>query len=188
MNLGYRDVQEILRLLDEGPYDELTLRTGAFELTLRRAADGLWTQETQTRGLEKEASSIGGGREREAAPSPDEAAPELALRAPGRESADLRAAGEGLLDIRAPMTGTFYRAPAPGAPPFVEPGARVERDGVVAIIEVMKLMSAIPAGFPGEIREILVEDGAYVEKGQALMRLRPVAAGGQVERGGKPET
>ena len=80
---------------------------------------------------------------------------------------------EGLLDIRAPMVGTFYNAPKPGADPFVEIGSSVNEDSVIAIIEVMKLMNSIPAGLSGEIVEILIDDAQFVEKGQLLMRVRP---------------
>jgi acetyl-CoA carboxylase biotin carboxyl carrier protein len=67
------------------------------------------------------------------------------------------------------MVGTFYRAPEPGAHPFVEVGQRVEADTVVCIIEVMKLMNSIPAGCAGVVTHILVEDAQPVEYGQVLV-------------------
>jgi acetyl-CoA carboxylase biotin carboxyl carrier protein len=75
--------------------------------------------------------------------------------------------------VRSPMVGTFYRAPAPGAPPFVEVGQTVQADATVCIIEVMKLMNSIAAGAAGAIRKILVEDAQAVEYGQALLVLEP---------------
>lgn len=155
MNLSYRDIQEILRLLDDSPYDELNLQTADFQLSLRRKAGGGWIQESLTAGPRQSAAQA------------------LAAQAPATEKPEIAATEAGLLEIRAPMTGTFYRAPKPGAEPFVEPGAHVREDTVIAIIEVMKLMSSIPAGHRGEIVEILAEDAGYVEKGQLLMRLRP---------------
>ena len=71
------------------------------------------------------------------------------------------------------MLGTFYRAPKPGAPPFVEPGASVEPDTVVGIIEVMKLMNAVRAGVRGVVREIRARDGALVEFGETLLLVEP---------------
>jgi len=91
----------------------------------------------------------------------------------GNATIETAATEEGLLDIRAPMVGTFYNAPKPGADPFVEIGSNVNEDSVIAIIEVMKLMNSIPAGLNGEIVEILVTDAQFVEKGQLLMRVRP---------------
>lgn len=75
--------------------------------------------------------------------------------------------------VTSPMFGTFYRAPAPGAAPFVEVGQQVEPDTVVCIIEVMKLMNSIPAGVRGTVRQILVGDSQPVELGQALVVIEP---------------
>jgi len=77
--------------------------------------------------------------------------------------------------VRAPMVGTFYRAPAPGAAPFVEPGARVEPDTIVCIIEVMKLMNSIPAGVSGVVTQVLAENAQPVEYGQPLLAIDPEA-------------
>ena len=77
--------------------------------------------------------------------------------------------------VRAPMVGTFYRAPEPGAPPFVDLGDHVDPDTVVCIIEVMKLMNSIPAGAYGTVTQILVVDAAAVEAGQPLIVLQPEA-------------
>ena len=81
-----------------------------------------------------------------------------------------------LLEIRAPMLGTFYGAPKPGADPFIAIGARVAADSAVGIIEVMKLMNSITAGVEGVLVEVLVRDGDLVEFEQVLMRVRPVLA------------
>ena len=74
-----------------------------------------------------------------------------------------------LTEVRAPLLGTFYRAPKPGAPPFVEVGADVEPETVIGIIEVMKLMNAVRAGTHGVVREIRARDGTLVEYGETLL-------------------
>ena len=86
-----------------------------------------------------------------------------------------RAAVDGNNDaaIVSPMLGTFYRAPAPGAPPFVDVGARVEPDTIVCIIEVMKMMNSVHAGLSGTIAEVYVENGEPVEYGAPLFRVEP---------------
>ena len=71
------------------------------------------------------------------------------------------------------MVGTFYRAPAPGSPPFVEIGQKVEPGTTVCIIEVMKLMNSIPAGARGRVAQVLADDAALVDIGQPLILLRP---------------
>lgn len=78
--------------------------------------------------------------------------------------------------VHAPMVGTFYLAPEPGAPPFVRIGQIVEPDTTVCIIEVMKLMNSIPASARGVVSQVLVEDGAPVEAGSPLIVLDPVPA------------
>ena len=79
----------------------------------------------------------------------------------------------GMAAVKAPMVGTFYRAPSPGAPAFVEVGDRVQPDTVVCIIEVMKLMNTIHAESAGIVREIRVENSQPVEFGQVLIVIEP---------------
>ncbi len=78
-----------------------------------------------------------------------------------------------LLEITAPIVGTFYRSPKPGDPPFCEEGTRVQKGATVCIVEAMKVMNEIKSEFEGVVEEILVENGAAVEYGQVLIRLRP---------------
>jgi acetyl-CoA carboxylase biotin carboxyl carrier protein len=75
--------------------------------------------------------------------------------------------------VSSPMLGTFYRAQAPGAPPFVDVGTRVEPDTVVCLIEVMKMMNSVPAGVVGTIVEVCVENAELVENGAPLFQVRP---------------
>jgi acetyl-CoA carboxylase biotin carboxyl carrier protein len=77
-------------------------------------------------------------------------------------------------EILSPMVGTFYRRPNPTSAPFVEVGSVVEPDTSVCIVEVMKLLTTIPAGCKGKVREICVEDGVSIETGQLLMRIEPI--------------
>jgi acetyl-CoA carboxylase biotin carboxyl carrier protein len=79
---------------------------------------------------------------------------------------------DGLVAIESPMLGTFYRAEAPGQPPFVEVGSRVEADTTVCIIEVMKMMNSVPAGVAGTVAEIVAENAELVEYGAPLFRVR----------------
>ena len=81
--------------------------------------------------------------------------------------------GTGQFSIVSPMVGTFYRAPEPGAPPFVTVGDLVEPGSVIGIVEAMKLMNEITAGRAGRVLDVLVEDGQPVEFGQALIALGP---------------
>jgi acetyl-CoA carboxylase biotin carboxyl carrier protein len=92
---------------------------------------------------------------------------------PAPERASTPAAANGATTIDAPMLGTFYRASAPGATPFVEVGSTVASDTVVCLIEVMKMMNSVPAGVVGTIVEVCAENAQLVEGGAPLFHVSP---------------
>jgi acetyl-CoA carboxylase biotin carboxyl carrier protein len=163
VNLSAEDVQEILRLLDAVHLDELHLETDRLKLTLRRSADGAWTQQTQLTSAPALDDTTPTAARSGAAPPPT-----VALAAAPRSVA-------GLWEVRAPLLGTFYRAPKPGAPPFVEVGNHVEEDTVVGIVETMKLMNSVLAGASGRVAEICLDDAQFAEQGAVLLRIEPEA-------------
>ncbi len=164
MPLTAQDVAEITRLLEESDFDELHLEQDGLKLTLKRGAAS---------GRSRPASTI------PATPSAAAAARGAVgvSREPRSESPG-SAGNQSVADVAAPLVGIFYRAPRPGAPPYVEVGARVEEDTIVGIIEVMKLMNAVRAEVKGTVSEILVQDGAAVEYGQVLLRVSREEQGG----------
>jgi biotin carboxyl carrier protein len=176
VDLTSDDVQDILNLLDGLPYGEMHLQTGRFSLWLRRTPDGEWTQEVQVRS---EPNMTPAAAETVVAATTDEAA-EVGGAGTADEAAtanEASRAGEGVAPdgmraVRAPLPGTFYRAPMPGAPPFVDTGSHVEPDTVVAIIETMKLMNSVSAGVSGTVARILLADAQPAGKDAALMWIR----------------
>jgi acetyl-CoA carboxylase biotin carboxyl carrier protein len=105
------------------------------------------------------------------------AAPAAPATAPHGEDTAARPAAPAphLKEIRSPMVGTFYKAPEPGAEPYIKVGNRVTPGQTVCIIEAMKIMNEIEAEVAGTVREISVEDGQPVEFGQVLFRVDPNA-------------
>ncbi len=148
MNLTHDDVQEIVKLLEDSSFDELVLQTDRYKLTLRRAGSN-WTQERETARTGDKAAQ----------PSINHVQTEIVLE-------------PGVRGVHAPLVGTFYRAPKPGAAPFVEVGARVDQETVVAIIETMKLMNSVHAGVRGVVTDICVDNSEFVEQGRILMKVR----------------
>ena len=146
MKLTHDDVERILKLLEASAFEALDLEIDGLKLSLRR------------RG----AASAGADP---AAVPPSASAPSPAAPSPPSSTV-------GGTDVLAPVLGTFYRAPKPGAAPFVEIGAKVAPDTVVCIVEVMKLMTSVTAGVAGEVVELLATDGTLVEYGQPLLRIR----------------
>ncbi|HET9490594.1 MAG TPA: acetyl-CoA carboxylase biotin carboxyl carrier protein [Methylomirabilota bacterium] len=162
MDLSYDDVQEILKIIDGSAIEELHLEIGDFKLVVRK------------RGGVAEATGVRSVGVARPTPAPAQRAAASRDTAPAAVPGAARSQAIGV-EVKAPMVGTFYRAPAPGAPPFVEVGSAVAEDATVCIIEVMKLMNSIRAGCRGRVSEICVEDGALVEFGQTLMVIEPLA-------------
>lgn len=149
MTLTAKDVAEILRLLDQSNFDSLRLEMNGVKLELRRSSAA------------------------PASPSVSESPPTIQPTESTPAKRNVRLPSEpGLTDIRSPFVGIFYRAPRPNEPAFVEAGSKVAENTLIGIIEVMKMMNPIRAGFAGEVVEILCENGALVEYGEVLMRLR----------------
>ncbi len=179
MTLTAADVAEIMRVIEQSTFDELTLELDGVKLTLRRAAAaGGFVQNVTTLSDRLNSAGAGAARSGEAAahpgarravPAAQTAAPAAKTTGRARDSAPPDAS---FSDITSPMLGTFYRAPKPGSAPFVEIGSVVDVDSVIAIIEVMKLMNTVRAGVRGVITEILPADETLVEFGEVLMRAR----------------
>ncbi len=157
MSLTAKDVAEITRLLEESSFDELYLELEGLKLSLRRGAGASSPPIAAAAPILAPASA--------AAPAA------AAAPAPARTGAAPAAPDPNTLEVAAPLLGTFYRAPKPGAPAFVDVGSQVEEDTIVGIIEVMKLMNTVRAGVRGTVIEILARDGTLVEYGEVLIRV-----------------
>jgi acetyl-CoA carboxylase biotin carboxyl carrier protein len=105
-----------------------------------------------------------------AAPPPTQTVPAPTEPAPTEVEA---AAKSALVEVKSPMVGTFYRAPAPEAPPYVEVGGDVSVGQTLCILEAMKLMNELESEIDGTVREILVDNAEPVEYGQVLFRIEP---------------
>ncbi|HEY6869227.1 MAG TPA: biotin/lipoyl-containing protein [Novosphingobium sp.] len=146
------DVAEIVAIFDATAYSEIDIATRRFRLRVRREGDGPdagWTQDWRFAD----------------APAATEPTAEPAAGHPP--------VPEGLVAVPAPLPGTFYRSPSPGAPPFIEPGQAVTPETVVGIVETMKLMNPVHAGVDGRVAAILVANGAQVTAGAPLLHVAP---------------
>lgn len=166
-----KELKQILQALVEHGVSELTLETPDYKLTVRRGG------EVQVVAMPQVVAAppsppvpvpvpVAPAPKPEASAAP-EPAPEPAKASPQEECA-------GCVEVRAPIVGTFYRAPAPDAPPYVKEGDRVEKGQVLCIIEAMKLMNEIESEVSGIVKKILVQNGEPVEYGQPLFLIQPV--------------
>jgi acetyl-CoA carboxylase biotin carboxyl carrier protein len=178
VTLTAADVAEIMRLLEQSSFDELNLEMNGVKLNLRRRGASERAASTEPAGSPALSGSTA-TRSSDVATSPPSAARASAAQAmsPGEAATRTGAnvtppADPNIHDVPSPLLGTFYRAPKPGAPPFVEIGAPVEENTIVAIIEVMKLMNTVRAGVRGTVTEIIPGDGTLVEFDQPILRIR----------------
>jgi acetyl-CoA carboxylase biotin carboxyl carrier protein len=159
--LDLAELKEILRLLHERDIAEFELEEEGMKLRIRKAAPlaaGAGAGGSAANGASAAvAASAGAPRQAGAAAEVVEPAPE----------------GGDLVTVKSPIVGTFYRAPAPSAPAFVEPGDRVKVGQVLCIVEAMKLMNEIESELAGEVVKIHVENGQPVQYGELLFTMRP---------------
>jgi oxaloacetate decarboxylase alpha subunit len=143
-------IREIVRIVQETGIAEIAVEEEGTRVSVRRTEDRVPLEPTPTSNL--------------AEPEPEAAEP---ISEP---------ATDGAIRIDAPMVGTFYRGPQPGAPPYVEEGDAVAPGQTLCILEAMKLMNEVKAEIEGIVRTIHVQNGQAVEYGQALFDLEPVLA------------
>ncbi len=156
-----RQIALLVEILDRSTFDYLQVELGDLKVTLGK-------------GAPPDASAANG------APTLAAAEPFAAPAAPAPAPAAGRIespAQEGTVAVVAPMLGRFYSSPEPGAPPFVRVGAQVGSDSTVALIEVMKVFTAVRAGVHGVVTEVCAQNEQYIEYGQILFRIRPGVKG-----------
>lgn len=154
MSLSHDDIAEILRLINSSTLDELVVDTGDVKLVVRRnnvTGQAELTDENAPRARRPAAQSNSGTRTE-----------------PSRI-----ATAAGQVEVVAPMVGTFYRAPRPDAPAFVEIGSVVNVGQPLCLIEVMKLFTTINAESSGRVVQIGAENGELVEYGRTLFVIEP---------------
>ncbi len=156
MELSPDDVRDVLKALDSSGLDELHLELADLTLTVRREGAAGWTAEQRV--LRRPV--VEGGAEPAAAVEPD--APRAAV-------------AEGLVAVHPPLLGTFYRAPKPGAPPYVVVGDKVQEETVVGVIETMKMMTPVHAGVRGTVVEFRAVNGEFAEADAVLLVVDPAS-------------
>lgn len=163
MTKNMKDVEALIRLFDQSNWDEMRLEVEGLSVVLSNDPNA-------------------GTRTAAPATAVPHSSPMAALSlAPARGSTPPQASTEttvvpeGLVAIRAPNLGTFYRAPKPGAAPYVELGNAIEPETEVCLIEVMKLFTPVKAGVRGKLVRVCVEDGRMVDYDAPLFLVEPAA-------------
>jgi acetyl-CoA carboxylase biotin carboxyl carrier protein len=162
MELTEDDVLHILKLIDESKFDYFQLEVGELKITVSKGDPIPLSSNTPTAAVTHAPS-----------PAPAEARKAPVAPSPQKEAPKPVTIPEGLVPITAPILGTFYVAPEPGAPPFVSVGATVTEDTTVGLIEVMKVFNSVRSAVKGVITELVVQNGQFVEYGQPLYLVKP---------------
>ena len=162
MELTPDDVRDVLRVLDSSGLDELHLELADLTLTVRREGATGWTAEQQVL-------------------RPPVVESHSAPVAPARTAPVQTDVEEGHVAVYPPLLGTFYRAPQPGSPPFVDVGDRVHEETVVGVIETMKMMTPVHAGVRGTVVEFRIGNAEFADADAVLLVVEPSAV-----RGGGP--
>jgi acetyl-CoA carboxylase biotin carboxyl carrier protein len=156
VELSPDDVRDVLKALDSSGLDELHLELADLTLTVRREGSAGWTAEQRV--LRRPV--VEGSAEPAAEAEPD--APRAAV-------------AEGLVAVHPPLLGTFYRAPKPGAPPYVDVGDKVQEETVVGVIETMKMMTPVHAGVRGTVVEFRAVNGEFAGADAVLLVVDPAS-------------
>ncbi len=151
MKLTHEDINELVKIIDNSEFDEIHVDVDDLSVDLRRTGSGDWVQSVtplrEANIINKDTLADGGAE----------------------ASVDQEIIVDGGVPVRTPLIGTFYRAPSPGAEPFIKEGDSVQEDTVIGIVETMKLMNSIVAGTQGKVIKIFRKDGDFVEKDEVLI-------------------
>ena len=167
MELSEDDVLQILKLIDESTFDYFQLEVGELKITVSKGEPiplaGSSASVSAAPSLARPTAAPHAAPA--AAPAPQAQATKLAPKA--------AAITDGMVPITAPILGTFYVAPEPGAPPFTQVGATITEDTTVGLIEVMKVFNSVRSGVKGVVSEVVAQNGQFVEHGETLFLVKP---------------
>ena len=162
MAMTYKEIKELLEMVGESDLAEFKLKDGDFEISIRT---GSYSKVKMTTQPMMAAPAIA------AAPMAQPLSAAATSGAPAvAEAADET---EGLLEVKSPIVGTFYRSPSPDKGAFVSVGDTISEGSVVCIVEAMKLFNEIESEVAGKIVKVLVDDATTVEYDQVLFLVDP---------------
>jgi acetyl-CoA carboxylase biotin carboxyl carrier protein len=161
--LDLKQIKQIIDLMKRSELTEFAVEEEGFKLKIRRGTNGL------------PIVSTGRGSNPPFIPAESTSTPPMPVPAPlatQMSGAPATTEEPGVIYVKSPMVGTFYRSPSPESKAFVDVGSKVEDNTLVCIIEAMKIMNEIQAEVKGVVVEVLVENGQPVEYGQRLFKLK----------------
>jgi len=165
--IDFEFIERLIHALDNSSIDTLEIERGGTRVRLSKTPSGMWSPVGAAPAVAPPVAGPAAGGVGDVGGGPAQS------EAPASAGAEAPADSSDLLEITSPMVGTFYRAPAPDAPAYVDVGKRVTPGDTLCIIEAMKLMNELECEIKGTIVEICVDNAQPVEFGQVLFRVDP---------------
>ncbi len=173
MELNFKEIQELIKLINKSNLTEFKMKHGEFQLSIRTKKYGKNSSNQIMMQPQQQILPVQASMPAMQVPPPVAAAPAKSEPVADNSSKQEIADNGHLLEIRSPIVGTFYRASSPDKPPYVKPGQNVEVGDVVCIVEAMKLFNEIETEIGGKIVEVAVDDASPVEYDQVLFMVDP---------------
>ncbi len=185
MELSHDDVLEILELIEHSKVEYLELEVGDTKIVVNKSGIApARIIETQIAAPSAAPTQL----QPSPASQPERVDHQTPASAPAAVATETSTSSEstsvktqsqkqsGLIEVKSPVVGVFYRQSEPGAPPYVEIGSKVDAGTTIGLLEVMKMFTSVTAPVAGEIAEILVENNEFVEFDQTIMLIKPESA------------
>ncbi len=170
-DIDLKKLREIADLVETSNIDEITLEIDGVKISINKKSDRSHAQKPGNAGA---AATVQQNVKADSKGEPAGNAGNISEGLPPKsQKEDSDAAGGNILKVKAPIVGTFYRSPSPGAPSFISAGDKVKKGDTLCIIEAMKLMNKINSEYDGEIAEILIQNEEAVEYDQTIITIKP---------------
>jgi len=164
MALNYKEIKELLQMVNESDLTELKLKDGEFEISIRTGSYTKLRPAAQVIAAPAQMAQMQAPLAAEVA-----AAPVASANSPAAAKDDTA----GLLEVKSPIVGTFYRSSSPDKPAFVSIGDTISEGSVVCIVEAMKLFNEIESEVAGKVVKVMIDDASPVEYDQVLFLVDP---------------
>ena len=173
MSLNFKEIQELIKLVNKSNLTEFRMKDGEFQLSIRTKKYGKVRNQQMVQPQQHIVPVQTSIASAPIAAAPPAAAVPSSTPPAAENPADAPAATDHLLEIRSPIVGTFYRSSSPDKPPYVKPGQQVEKGDVVCIVEAMKLFNEIESEVSGTIVKVTIDDASPIEYDQSIMLIDP---------------
>ena len=172
MTIDADDIPVIVDLFADSGWEDLEVTSGEIRLVLSKRGGAVVQGRAVAQPAPSAPTPAAGAAAARSVPAATQAGPATKIPPPPAPPAG-QEPPEGVLAVRSPTLGTFFLAPKPGAPPFVQPGDRVGAEDTLGIVEVMKLMNPVKAGTAGEVMKVCAANNELVEYDRVLFWIRP---------------